>query len=398
LKPAVVADLVGQVARVTGINKLCECIFALAVTHSSHPELRHSATNNLKSSLSELIDSYLGKNNSSPASSGLQEISFDLLQYLLCCLSEYVKPQLEAQFLVKLREEFPRQAVPLILAPFLYGSTTATIAGAGASETDAEAEATASSNSSSSEADALNEVGIEDIYDHLSEIIFTNQVRTSINSENQAFYLFNLLLQGKNNIMDTSWINLILEIGYEFTSSVEECKNHLCSRERERAELQSKDVAKIVGLMCRRHSSLLDCNVNLPTPANFWPGQGQSAGSNSSGSSQAQSTPQQQNSGSSNNNDGAEGNSSSDKKDKKETSEATQTWKPDVFVQALKEVVPQLNWKDVCMGNCLPAAPKRKHQSNSLPYSFRIRSSRVRVEGSHRFGATADHPSAGHWL
>ncbi|XP_039485964.1 CCR4-NOT transcription complex subunit 1 isoform X1 [Drosophila santomea] len=329
IKAAAVADLVGQVARLTGINKVCECVFALAVTHSSYTELRHSARNNLKGSLSDLIDSYLGKNNSSPASSGLQEISFDLLQYLLCCLSEYVKPQLEAQFLVKLREEFPRQAVPLVLAPFLYGSTTATIAGAGASETDAEAEATTSSNSSSSEADALNEVGIEDIYDHLSEIIFTNQ--------------------GKNNIMDTSWINLILEIGYEFTSSVEECKNHLCSRERERAELQSKDVAKIVGLMCRRHSSLLDCNVNLPTPANFWPGQGQGAGSNSSGSSQTQITPQQQTPGSSNNNDGSDGNSSSDKKDKKETTDATQTWKPDVFVQALKEVVPQLNWKDVCM-------------------------------------------------
>lgn len=160
--------------------------------------------------------------------------------------------------------------------------------------------------------------------------------------------------------MDTSWINLIHEIGYEFTSSVEECKNHLCSRERERAEVQAKDVAKIVGLMCRRHSSLLDCNVNLPTPANFWPGQGQGqsqggqgAASSSSGSAQTQSSTQQQppGTGNSNNNDGAEGNASSDKKDKKETTEATQTWKPDVFVQALKEVVPQLNWKDVCLGN-----------------------------------------------
>lgn len=125
----------------------------------------------------------MGNNNSSAATSGLQEISFDLLQYLLCCLKDYVKPQLEHQFLVKLREEFPRQAVPLVLAPFLYGTTTATatvtVAGAGASETDAEAETTttaSNSNSSSSEADALNEVGIEDIYDHLSEIIFTNQV------------------------------------------------------------------------------------------------------------------------------------------------------------------------------------------------------------------------------
>lgn len=181
MKPAAVADLVSHVSRLTGINKLCECIFALAVTHSSHPELRKSAKNNLEVSLPELINSYLGNNNSSAATSGLQEISFDLLQYLLCCLSDYVRPQLEHQFLVKLREEFPRQAVPLVLAPFLYGTTTATaatVAGAGASETDAEAETTtaSNSNSSSSEADALNEVGIEDIYDHLSEIIFTNQV------------------------------------------------------------------------------------------------------------------------------------------------------------------------------------------------------------------------------
>ncbi|XP_026842727.1 CCR4-NOT transcription complex subunit 1 [Drosophila persimilis] len=352
LKPSETAELIGQVCRLTGINKLCECVFALAVTHSSHPELRESARDCLRGSITELLDSYLGNNNSSSATSGLQDISIDLLQYLLCCLKIYVTPKLHEQFLIKLREEFPRQAVPLILAPFLYGSTTAATSNpvrANASETDAEAEATTtteietasssispSTSSNSCGTDALNEVGIEDIYDHLSEIIFTNQ--------------------GKNNIMDTSWINLILEIGYEFTSSVEECKNHLCSRERERTELQPKDVAKIVGLMCRRHSSLLDCNVNLPTPANFWPGQGQGGGSNSSGgSSQAQATPAQQgqnSSSNSNNNDGASdggGSSSSDKKDKKETTDATQTWKPDVFVQALKELVPQLNWKDVCI-------------------------------------------------
>lgn len=147
--------------------------------------------------------------------------------------------------------------------------------------------------------------------------------------------------------MDTSWINLILEIGYEFTSSVEECKNHLCCGGASR-EIQPKDVAKIVGLMCRRHSSLLDCNVNLPTPANFWPGQGQQGGSSTGASASQQSAQQTSN----NNNDGSNESSSatSDKKDKKETTDATQTWKPDVFVQALKELVPQLNWKEVCMG------------------------------------------------
>ncbi|XP_030378589.1 CCR4-NOT transcription complex subunit 1 isoform X2 [Scaptodrosophila lebanonensis] len=317
LKPPAIVELIAQVSKLTGINKLCECVFALAVTHSSYPELRNCAHENLHRILPELLDSYLCNKNASASSvSGLHEISSELLQFLLSSLSEYVSPQLEAQFLVKLREEFPRSAVPLVLAPFLYRApiTGTTTHGANSNETDAE-ETTASpstNNCNSSDAGSLNlnEVGIEDIYDHLCEIIFTNQ--------------------GKNNIMDTSWINLILEIGYEFTSSVEECKNHLrCGGSR---ELQAKDVAKIVGLMCRRHSSLLDCNVNLPTPANFWPGQGQASQS-------------QQNT--TNNNDGSE--PTGDKKDKKETTDATQTWKPDVFVQALKELVPQLNWKDVCM-------------------------------------------------
>lgn len=186
--------MVGQVAKLTGINKLCECIFALAVTHSSHPELRQSARENLRSSLPDLLDSYLGHNSATAAAaSGLHEISFDLLQYLLCCLREYVTPQLESQFLRKLREEFPREAVPLVLAPLLYRNatttTTTTTAAAKSNddddETDAEEETTNTNTTntsswSSSNADNLNEVGIEDIYDHLSEIIYTNQVQFTL--------------------------------------------------------------------------------------------------------------------------------------------------------------------------------------------------------------------------
>ncbi|EDW02371.1 GH21958 [Drosophila grimshawi] len=178
LKPIGLAELIGQVAKHTGINKLCECIFALAVTHSSHPELRQSARDSLRNSLPELLNSYLGQNAATAAAaSGLHDISFDLLQYLLCCLGEYVTPQLEKQFLDKLREEFPRELVPLVLAPLLYRGATTTTA-AKSSETDAEEETTNSNTSSwsSSNADNLNEVGIEDIYDHLCEIIFTNQV------------------------------------------------------------------------------------------------------------------------------------------------------------------------------------------------------------------------------
>lgn len=189
LKPIALNELIGQIAKLTGINKLCECIFALAATHSTHSELRQCARESLRSLLPELLNSYLGQ-NATAAASGLHEISFDLLQYLLCCLKDYVSPQLEAKFLNKLREEFPRDAVPLVLAPLLYRCSTKTTAAVTASttatgtksnETDAEEETTntttTTSSWSSSDADNnLNEVGIEDIYDHLCEIIFTNQV------------------------------------------------------------------------------------------------------------------------------------------------------------------------------------------------------------------------------
>lgn len=183
LKPIALNELFAQIAKLTGINKLCECIFALAATHSTHSELRQCARESLRSLLPELLNSYLGQ-NATAAASGLHEISFDLLQYLLCCLKDYVSPQLEAKFLNKLREEFPRDAVPLVLAPLLYRcptktTTTTTATGTKSNETDAEEETpntTTTSSWSSSDADNLNEVGIEDIYDHLCEIIFTNQV------------------------------------------------------------------------------------------------------------------------------------------------------------------------------------------------------------------------------
>ncbi|XP_037941750.1 CCR4-NOT transcription complex subunit 1 isoform X3 [Teleopsis dalmanni] len=310
LKPT--AQLIPQIVKLTGINKLCESVLSLALTHSSQSDLRKFANENLKKAFPELIESYLGKSKATAALvSSLYDVSLDLLQLLLVSLDEYVPTELVWQFLKKLQEEFPLERVPLILAPFLYR----------VSATNCVDELNI--NQINGEGEVLTEIGIEEIYDNLCETFLTTQ---------------------GNCIMDTSWINLILEIGYEFTSSVDECKNHLRCGSR---DLQPQDVAKIIGLMCRRQSSILDCNVNLPTPANFWPGQ-----------------PAQQQQNVANNNDGSsissldKSTNSSDKKDKSasssgssiSTNETTQAWKPDVFVQALKEVVPQLSWKDVFLG------------------------------------------------
>lgn len=339
---------------------MCECILSLALTHSQQTELRTYAAEQLNKALPELIESYLGKNlQSAGIISSLHDVSLDILQLLLTCLETYVKDEsLRVQFIKKLREEFPRDRVPLILAPFLYSNlfepkpnpdTAATTTAEGASK-DLELEA---SLRNSTNGYVCLEVPIEDIYDNICETIFSQHEH--------------------NNIMDTSWINLILEIGYEFTSSVEECKNHLRSgtsggngtagnggagagsgggSATAQRELQPQDVAKIIGLMCRRHTSLLDCNVNLPTPANFWPQQQQA----SQNANQQQQNANNNNENSSNNTD--KSNNGNDKKDKTPGSnsssgtgsaETTQAWKPDVFVQALKEVQPQLNWKEVCL-------------------------------------------------
>nr|XP_036218793.1 CCR4-NOT transcription complex subunit 1 isoform X1 [Bactrocera oleae] len=338
LKPT--PQLIAQITQLTGISKLCEVVLSLALTHSSQADVRQYSLEHLKVSFTELIESFLGnKDNSIAEKCDLQDVSVDILQLLLVCIDEVVSTELKNKFLDLLREQYPLERVPLILSPHLYRKTLNCVKTTECSDPSAllpleDTELIYNKQHDTPIADGgtvsqhLTEIGIEDIYDNLCETIFTTQLN--------------------NNIMDTSWINLILEIGYEFTSSVEECKNHLRCGSR---ELQSQDVAKIIGLMCRRHSSLLDCNVNLGTPANFWPGQ-PGTGPN----------PQQQNVA--NNNDGSNVTGSgvdkttnlNDKKDKVGgnpvgtiSTETTQAWKPDVFVQALKEVVPQLNWKEVCL-------------------------------------------------
>lgn len=121
--------------------------------------------------------------------------------------------------------------------------------------------------------------------------------------------------------MDTSWSKMILEIGYSFTSSVDDCKSHLMKGGGR--DVTSQDVAKIISLMCVTHANLSDSSINLPTPSAFWPNSSQANDPSSTGSAQAK---------------------------EKLTTIENSSWKPEVFIQALKEVVPNLNWKEVCLG------------------------------------------------
>ena len=86
--------------------------------------------------------------------------------------------------------------------------------------------------------------------------------------------------------------------------------------------MTAQDVSKIISLMCRTHTNLSDSSINLPTPNAFWP----ASQGDASAASGAQS------------------------KEKQLTALEGVTWKPEVFVAALKEVVPNLNWNEVCFG------------------------------------------------
>ncbi|XP_055387570.1 CCR4-NOT transcription complex subunit 1 [Condylostylus longicornis] len=336
-------SLIPQICKATQGSKLLEVVLALALSHSSNTELAKYATENLKRYLPALIESYIDNETQSEK---FNDISPDLLQLILSLLSTRsgFNSDLYKKFVEKLRQEFPRKRAPLILIPYLYPNfedqkaLVATVVKNIQEITNSISVTTSnttstSTNSTTSGSNITNSlaVGTGKTYRETGVVDFVVDL---VNDED--IYDFDILKT--SNIMDTSWVSLILEIGYDFTANLEDCKNHL--RDKFGREIQALDVAKIIGLMCRTHTSLLDYNVNLPTPANFWQQnqQGQQSSNNSNNGTPA-GTGQQ-----------ADGNANPTEKKEKSGSDSTQTWKPDIFVQALKETVPNLNWQDVCLG------------------------------------------------
>jgi CCR4-NOT transcription complex subunit 1 len=105
--------------------------------------------------------------------------------------------------------------------------------------------------------------------------------------------------------LDGSLADLIMEIGYGFCSSVEECRNNLVNLGAR--EISPPAVARVLGMMVRSHTGLEEqvALQNIQTPASFW----------SSG-----------------------GESSSKEKGATDTSHPT-SWNVEIFVQTLKELV-----------------------------------------------------------
>ncbi|KAJ2954200.1 hypothetical protein O0L34_g2438 [Tuta absoluta] len=252
LKPS--NNLLNRLSRLLKLTTAEDVALSLVLRrNSSKAEIVTLAKQHLKKRFLDLVQCYLDAERGHQVErAGLQECSPEVLQTLLTSLA-FENFRLAAVtkdlFLKRLRVDFPREVVPIVLAPLLYADDTQT---------------------------------------PLEEMTTADDMASAM--------------------MDNSLAEIIRDIGYAFTASVEDCKNNMLNFGAR--EPTAVDVARIISMMIRYHATIQD-GLQLQTPGNFWM------------SHEAKKDPS--------------------------THGHSETWNPDVFVQMLKELSPNLNWKEVIL-------------------------------------------------
>ncbi|CAG4984058.1 unnamed protein product [Parnassius apollo] len=251
LKPS--NTLLNRLSRLLKLTTAEDVTFSLVLRrHSSKSEIITLAKQHLKKRFLDLVQCYLDAERGHQAErAGLQECSPEVLQTLLTSLAYEnfrLAPVTKDLFLQRLRVDFPREVVPIVLAPLLYPDDTRT---------------------------------------PLEEMSTADDMAAAM--------------------MDNSLAEIIRDIGYTFTSSVEECKNNMLNFGAR--EPTAIDVARIISMMVRYHATLPD-GPQIQTPGNFWMNH-------------------------------------EPKKDP--THGHGESWNAEVFVQTLKELASNLNWKEVIL-------------------------------------------------
>lgn len=162
--------LVAQVSTALGCSPIQEGALALALLNSAHSDTVLSAENHGRICLAGLIESYINLEPSQSSQEGsLNDVTPELLQHILSVLShgkhrEFgLADSTYARFVQQLCRDFPRERVPVVLAPLLYPED---------SEVSAEA----------------------------------------VKANSQSLL--------RSSVMDTAWGSLVMEIGYTFTASL----------------------------------------------------------------------------------------------------------------------------------------------------------------------------------
>lgn len=126
LKPSLKFFL--HLRRVLSLTLVQEIVFAIALQHSENAELRALALEEVKKQLPDLINNYIQSADSTgnkQQEDGLHDSSPEVLHLILI---ETLKDQnsyglsseTKEKFLKNLKRDFPRELVPVVLAPLLY--------------------------------------------------------------------------------------------------------------------------------------------------------------------------------------------------------------------------------------------------------------------------------------
>jgi CCR4-NOT transcription complex subunit 1 len=226
------------------LSAVQEVVFALALRHSSNLEVSALAQAHLRQTVPTLVQSYIETEGSSRQhEGGLHETTPEVLHLILSAILKAPKEvglsnSAHRAFLDTLQRDFPKDLVPVVLAPLVYP-------------------------------------------EHC-------ELSPEMSSEGPGL---------SGGMLETSLADLVAEIGFGFTSSVEECRNNLMKLGGR--DITPATVARILTVMCRTHSGLEE-SLSLQSPGTF-----------------------------------SKGN------------DVRTSWNVEVFVQALKEVVPNFQWANV---------------------------------------------------
>ncbi|XP_013136530.1 PREDICTED: CCR4-NOT transcription complex subunit 1 isoform X2 [Papilio polytes] len=273
LKPS--NTLLNRLSRLLKLTTAEDVTLSLVLRrYSSKTEIAAFAKQHLKKRFLDLVQCYLDAEHGHQAErAGLQECSPEVLQTLLINLAYEnfrLAPVTKELFVKRLRVDFPREVVPIVLAPLLYPDDTQT---------------------------------------PLEEMSTADDMAVAM--------------------MDNSLAEIIRDMGYGFTASFEECKNSMLNFGAR--EPTAIDIARIISMMVRYHTTMPD-GPPIQTPGNFW----------------------------------------TNHEAKKEgiTHGHGETWNAEIFVQTLKELASNLNWKEVILQLDHPEFIVPDRQGLSLLFSI----------------------------
>ncbi|XP_012340948.1 CCR4-NOT transcription complex subunit 1 isoform X3 [Apis florea] len=243
-----------RLKKVLGLTLVQEVAFAIALLHSENTEIRTLALEHIQKQLPELIKNYINSETSNRhheegLHDSLPEVLHLILSQAFHSANQFgLLSEAKEKFLKNLRRDFPRELVPVVLAPLLYPDNGE-----------------------------------------------TPQTKIELN-------------MAVNQMDGNSLVELIMELGYGFTSSVEECRSALAGLGAR--EISPACAARVLAHMARSCNNLDDAG-GLQS---FWSNSGTTQDAN---------------------------------KEKSSDNSAPSTWNIEVFVQALKEIQSTLSWNEV---------------------------------------------------